>query len=131
MYTMMSDDSTLPPAKLSIDQVRSRFASEDIELTCRKRVEMEITILHPTDDDGRPIIAENIVSLRFFATSGGHQEENERWIDWITLQPLESRSSNEVRATLTLSKRANMSPFGLSSLCIRRDRGDPSFSFSS
>jgi hypothetical protein len=60
---MMSDDSTPPPAKFSIDQVRSRFTSEDIELTCRKKVEVEITIFHPTGDDGQPIFAENIVSL--------------------------------------------------------------------
>ena len=64
----------------------------DIELICRKKVEVEITIFHPTDDDGRPNIAENIVSLRFFATSGGHQEENE-WIDWTTLKPLDSIAS--------------------------------------
>ena len=62
MCTMMSDDSKLPPMRdlTSIDQVRNRFATEDIELTCRKRVEMEITILHPTNDDGRPIFRENI-----------------------------------------------------------------------
>ena len=76
----------------SIDQVHSRFTSEDIELTCRKKVEVEITIFHPTGDDGQPIFAENIVSLRFFATSGGHQEENE-WIDWTTLKPLDSIAS--------------------------------------
>lgn len=95
MCMMMSDDSKLPPMRdlTSIDQVRNRFATEDIELTCRKRVEMEITILHPTNDDGRPIFRENIVSLRFLAASSGHQEENEQWIDWTTLQSLDTIAS--------------------------------------
>jgi len=60
---------------------------------CRKKVEVEIIIFHPTADDGRPVFGENIVSLRFSATSRGHQddsrEENEQWIDWTTLKPLD------------------------------------------
>ena len=71
-------------------------------------VEVEITIFHPTDDDGRPNIAENIVSLRFFATSKGHQEENEQWIDWITLQSLDAIAGALVKNTITLPKRAFM-----------------------
>ncbi len=96
MYAMMSDDSKPPPAdaRYSINQLRSRFTSEDRELTCHKRVEVEIIIFHPTDDDGRPIFLENIVSLRFSDKSREHrddsQEENEQWIDWTTLKPLDA-----------------------------------------
>jgi len=95
MYIMMSEDSKPPPMRdlTSIDQLHARFTSEDIELTCYKKVEVQITIFHPTDNDGRPIFAENIVSLRFSDKSREHQddgqEENEQWIDWTTLKPLD------------------------------------------
>jgi hypothetical protein len=86
MYTIMSDDAT-PPMRYSINQVASRFNSEDIELMCRKKVEVEIIIFHPTADDGRPVFGENIVSLRF--SDQGHRDDSqEQWIDWTTLIPL-------------------------------------------
>jgi len=95
MYIMMSKDSKPPPTPglTSIDQLRARFASDDIELTCYKTVEVHITICHPTDNDGQPIFAESIVSLCFSNKSREHQddgqEENEQWMDWTTLQPLD------------------------------------------
>ena len=73
--------------RYSINQVASRFNSEDIELLCRKKVEVEIIIFHPTAEDGRPVFGENIVSLRF--SGERHWDDSqEQWIDWTTLIPL-------------------------------------------
>jgi len=53
-----------------------------------------LSLFHPTNDDGQPIYTEDIVSLRFF---DGHQDdsqgENEQWIDWTTLQSLDTIAS--------------------------------------